>query len=96
MVADIAEILHGEVPDCSFIQLLDKKRFQCADKAICPPSLIRLAKSIDISHGSSEEQVQTLLSSLDFSDESFKAIEVATKLQSASLEWKEQKVGRIT
>ena len=97
MLEDLAGILWDEVPNCSFVKLVDTKPMPQSVKPACPETLVSFARSVDTSSGTTiDDQIDELIMNSSLSDEECEALEVATRLQPACPEWRDHRSGRIT
>lgn len=96
VVADLAAIIRDEVPNSCFIQLVEMKKNPPKPTVDCPKSLVQIAKDVDASEGTLQSNCQILLELINLPEEGRIALEAATRGQGTSLEWKNQRVGRIT
>ena len=77
MVADLAGILQDEVPNCSFVQLVDTKRIQQWVKPVCPETIVSFTRSVDTSSGTTiGDQIDELIMNSCPSDEECEALEI--------------------
>ena len=97
VVGDLAGILRDEVPNCSFVQLVDTKPMPQSVKPACPETLVSFARSVDTSSGTTiGDQIDDLIMNSSLSDEECEALEVTTRLQSGCPEWRDHRSGRVT
>ena len=90
MLEDLAGILRDDVPNCSFVQLVDTKPMPQSVKPACPDTLVSFARSVDTLSGTTmDDQVVELIMNSSLSDEECEALEITTHLQSACPEWRD-------
>lgn len=88
---DLANLIRKEKPHSSFIQLHDKTPFAPKVKPPCPPSPRDIAQNMDHPYSVDELQMAMTLSTEDI-----ERLQKATVDQSASTDWLDQRIGRIT
>ena len=95
IVDELASILRVEAPNCAFVQLFDGKGFPKAPKPPPVPCITDAAKSVTPCE-SEEDNIKSLSEAIQLTEEQRSNIEVLTRAQSASTDWKTQRAGRIT
>ena len=74
----MASILRDEAPNATFIQAVDAKQNPQKSQPVCPPSLrscVELTEEMDLSVGSQEEQMQSIVSALQVSEDKCQILE---------------------